>query len=65
MAGINGSLSHSLWVMDCGVTKFGLGADIQSPTGLFYFRSRCIVGQMNASDFGVKNVRIKGHDGLE
>ena len=34
MVRINGSLSHSLWVMD-GSTKFGLGAEIQSPTGLF------------------------------
>ena len=31
MVGINGSW---VWVMDCGSTKFGLGAEIQSPTGL-------------------------------
>ena len=30
---VNGHwVSHSLWVMDCGSTKFGLGAEIQSPS---------------------------------
>ena len=28
-------VSHSLWVIVCGSTTFGLGAEIQSPTGLF------------------------------
>ena len=28
-------VSHSLWVIVCGSTTFGQGAEIQSPTGLF------------------------------
>ena len=27
---------HSLWVIICGSTTFGLGVEIQMPTGLFY-----------------------------
>ena len=28
-------VSHSLWIIVCGSTKFGLCTEIQSPTGLF------------------------------